>query len=147
MASCGAPARVLDRSDFVTAGAHYYHVTFAAVTVSKCLFEGDMPLKPPQCVVSMMLLIIDVWGHHVSCLAICSQTEGVDVWVAGLQVSLTRIYKLSSWADLKTAIELDADRSLLEVTANCEDGQQPTAGAAIGSLAQLLLPFVELRKS
>lgn len=66
---------------------------------------------------------------------------------AGTQVSLTRVYKLGVWGDLDSAVELDAARALVEVSATCDDGQQPTAGAAIGSLGELLLPFVELKKA
>ena len=64
-----------------------------------------------------------------------------------LQVSLTKIYKLGVWGEVGSAVELDPEPGLLEVCATCDDGQQPTAGAAIGSLAELLLPHVELKKS
>lgn len=33
------------------------------------------------------------------------------------------------------------------MSGTCDDGQQSTAGAAIGLLSELLLPFVELRKA
>lgn len=62
-------------------------------------------------------------------------------------MSLTRIYKLGVWGAVGSAVELDPERALLEVCATCDDGQQPTAGAAIGSLAELLLPYVELKKA
>jgi len=62
------------------------------------------------------------------------------------QVMVTRIYKLGVWGDVGSAVDVDPGRALVEVSAACDDGEQPTVGAAIGSLTELLLPHVELKK-
>ena len=60
---------------------------------------------------------------------------------------MTRIFKLTAWGDISTAVELSPEQALVEVIATVEDGQQSTAGAAIGSLAELLRPMVDVQKA
>jgi len=62
------------------------------------------------------------------------------------QVTVSRILRLEAPGDVSDAAEVDPDRVLVEAAHAAAEGGQLAVGAAVRSLAALLVPLVELQR-